>query len=63
MLNLSELIIQNPKVSSFYDLVELLKQRAGEGEIHLHFDIKPDYQDTPRNWQWRLEAAFYRGDR
>ncbi|MEE8188656.1 MAG: hypothetical protein V3T80_05560 [Kiloniellales bacterium] len=63
MLNLSELIIQNPEVTSFYDLVELLKQRAGEGEIHLQFDVKPDYVDTPRNWEWRLEAAFYRGDR
>jgi hypothetical protein len=23
--------------------------------------VKPDYRDTPKNWQWQLEAAFTRG--
>jgi hypothetical protein len=22
-------------------------------------DVKPDYGDTPENWEDRLEAAFY----
>ncbi len=63
MLNLSDLIIQHPEVDSFHDLVALVRQRAAEGEIHLRFDIKPDYVDTPRNWEWQLEAAFSRGAR
>ena len=28
--------------------------------IVLHMDLKPDYPDTPRDWQNRLELAFYR---
>jgi hypothetical protein len=63
MLNLSDLIIQHPEVESFRDLVALVQQRAAEGEIHLRFDIKPDYVDTPRNWEWQLEAAFSRAAR
>jgi hypothetical protein len=60
MLNLSDLIIQHPEVESFQELVALLRWRAAEGEFHLRFDIKPDYPDTPRNWEWQLEAAFSR---
>ncbi len=63
MLKLSELVIQNPQVGSFHDIVLLVRQRAGDGEIFLNFDVKPDYVDTPRNWQWQLEAAFNRGIR
>lgn len=63
MLNLSDLIIQHPEVESFHDLVALVRRHAEEGEIHLHFDIKPDYVDTPRNWEWQLEAAFSRAAR
>lgn len=63
MLNLSELVIQNPEVGSFHDIVLLVRQRAADGEIFLNFDVKPDYIDTPRNWQWQLEAAFNRGMR
>jgi len=35
-----------------------VQQRGSDGLILLNFDIKPDYPDTPRNWQWALEAAF-----
>ena len=63
MLDLSDLVIQHPEVESFHDLVLLVRQRAADGEILLHFDVKPDYIDTPRNWQWRLETAFNRGMR
>ncbi|MCH8998715.1 MAG: sulfur relay protein DsrC [Proteobacteria bacterium] len=63
MLNLSELVIQHPEVGSFHDIVLLVRQRAADGEILLHFDVKPDYIDTPRNWQWQLETAFNRGMR
>lgn len=63
MLKLSDLIIRHPEVESFHDLVALVRRRAAEGEIHLQFDVKPDYVDTPRNWEWQLEAAFSRAVR
>ena len=40
------------------ELEELVKEAARQGEIHLSFDLKPEYQDTPRKWQDRLETAF-----
>jgi hypothetical protein len=58
MLDLSEIIIQNPQINSFEELLTAVRLRGSEGQILLHFDIKPDYPDTPRNWQWALEAAF-----
>lgn len=61
MAKLSDLIISYPDVDSFADLTELVRHAAGAGYMHLEFDIKPDYRDTPRNWQWVLETAFARG--
>ena len=63
MLKLSDLVIQNLEVDSFHDLVLLVRQRAEDGEIFLNFDVKPDYIDTARNWQWQVETAFNRGMR
>lgn len=61
MAKLSDLIISHPEVQSFKEL-ELLVQHAGEsGIMHLQFDIKPDFRDTPRKWEWLLEGAFTRG--
>jgi len=61
MAQLSDLIISHPEVTSFKEL-ETLVQHAGEsGEMFLQFDLKPDYKDTPRKWEWILEAAFTRG--
>ncbi len=62
MLNVSQLIIENMEVESFYDFLKALRRRASEGQILLNFDIKPDYVDTPRDWQWQIETAFYRGE-
>lgn len=63
MLNLSELIIQHPEVNSFKDLLAVLERRAKSGEILLQFDIKPDFPDTPRNWEMEVENAFTWGKR
>lgn len=63
MLDLSELIIQHPEVNSFGDLLTVVGARAKQGEVLLHFDIKPDFPDTPRNWEMELENAFYWGTR
>jgi hypothetical protein len=35
-----------------------MKEYASGEVVLLNFDIKPDYRDTPRNWQWQLEGAF-----
>ena len=61
MAQLSDLIIGHPEVTSFKEL-ETLVQHAGEsGQMFLEFDVKPDYKDTPKKWEWLLEAAFVRG--
>ena len=57
MLYLSEVLIQNPGLDSFEDLLQVIKQRAA-GEIHLKIDIKPNYPDTPANWEDMIEGAF-----
>jgi len=57
MLYLSEVLIQNPQLQSFDELIELiglLKRR----ERFFRIDVKPPYPDTPENWEDRLEAAF-----
>jgi hypothetical protein len=58
MVQISELIISHPEVTTFEELEELVKEAARRGEIHLSFDLKPEYPDTPRRWQDRLETAF-----
>ena len=61
MAKLSDLIIAHPDVIRFKQL-ELLVQHGGEsGQMFLEFDVKPDYRDTRRKWQWILEAVFTRG--
>ncbi len=61
-MQLSDLIISNPDVCNFADLTQLVVAAAHNGERFLHFDVKPDYRDTPANWELKLEAAFYWGD-
>jgi hypothetical protein len=58
---LSDLIIQHPEVNSFSELELLVAHAAESGQIFLEFDIKPDYRDTPKKWEWRLEARFTQG--
>lgn len=61
MAMLSNLIISNPDVTSFDELKQLVAHLGESGEMHLEFDLKPDYRDTPKKWEWILEAAFTRG--
>ncbi len=63
MAKLSELIIANPDVTTFDELERLVANAGESGQMFLEFDLKPDYRDTPRKWEWRLEAAFTRGTR
>ncbi len=59
MLNLSEVIMQHHDLESFEQLIEVIKQRALDGEIHFRIEVKPPYPDTPEDWEDRLEMAFY----
>ncbi len=61
MARLSDLIIQHPEVDSFDGLQHLVAHAAESGLMHLEFDVKPDYRDTPKKWEWKLEAIFARG--
>jgi len=57
MLYLSEVLMQNPDLDSFPDLLKLVEERS-KGEIHLKIDIKPNYIDTPADWEDKIEGAF-----
>ena len=61
MAKISDLIIQNPQINRFADLERLIAELGEAGMTHLEYDIKPDYRDTPRKWEWKLESSFYRG--
>lgn len=58
MANLSDLIISHPEIVSYEDLETLVAEAAKSGMILLYMDLKPDFPDTPRDWQ-RLEVIFY----
>ena len=57
MLNLSEVLIQNPQIETFDELTRIIKERS-KTEIFFRIDVKPPYGDTPENWEDRLEAIF-----
>lgn len=57
MLHLSEIMIQNPHLDSFADLLAIIQERKTEA-IHLKIDIKPNYPDTPADWEDKIEGAF-----
>lgn len=60
-INISELIIGNPAITSFPQLLAAVRDIQSEHMLYLNFDVKPDYRDTPRNWQWQMENAFTEG--
>lgn len=61
---LSEIIIQHPEVNSFAELIAVIRRRAEEGDrFFLEMDLKPEFPDTPRNWEMRIEEAFSWGER
>lgn len=62
MANLSDIIISHPEVVSYEELERLIVEAARSGLILLYMDLKPDFPDTPRDWQHRLEMLFYKAD-
>ena len=61
MAMLSDLIIGHPEVDSFADLERLVAHAGESGVMFMEYDVKPDYRDTPKKWEWRLETVFTRG--
>ncbi|MBM3567211.1 MAG: sulfur relay protein DsrC [Alphaproteobacteria bacterium] len=62
MIKVSDLVIGNPNVQSFADLRRYVAEAARRGYRFLQFDVKPDFVDTPRNWDFVLETDFYARD-
>ena len=58
MLYLSEVLMKNHDLSTFEGLKEVLKGEARQGQMFFEMDVKPDFNDTPTNWQDECEAAF-----
>jgi len=58
VLKLSNILISNHDLENFQELLELIQVFAQRGERFLQFDVKPEFPDTPENWEDRLEAAF-----
>jgi hypothetical protein len=58
VLWLSEILMQEHNLQSFDDLVAAVRRRADGSEMFFRMDVKPPFQDTPNNWEDRLEAAF-----
>jgi hypothetical protein len=57
MLYLSEVLLQNPQLENFEELCELIKDKS-KTEMFFRIDVKPQFFDTPENWEDRLEAMF-----
>jgi len=57
MLHVSELLLQHREISTFEELIDVVKERA-KCEMFFRMDLKPPYPDTPNNWEMILEAAF-----
>ncbi len=55
---LSKICIRNAHISSFKELLATIEKTDFEGNCLLQIDIKPDYPDTPRNWEPLVESAF-----
>ena len=58
MLWLSEVLLQEHDIDSFEALTAVIGARARAGEMFFRMDVRPPFQDTPDDWEDRLEAAF-----
>ena len=58
MILISEILIEEYELASFTDLKLAVQQRAAQGERFLRFDIKPQFADTPEDWESVLESIF-----
>ncbi len=57
MLLLSDVLIQHSDLETFEELMETVKL-CSKSEMFFRIDVKPQFADTPEDWEDRLEAAF-----
>lgn len=50
--------MKNHELSSFEELKVALKEEARQGQMFFEIDVKPQFDDTPGDWENQLEAAF-----
>lgn len=50
--------MKNHDLNSFEGLKEALKEEARQGQMFFEIDVKPQFDDTPNDWENQLEAAF-----
>ncbi|MBT8004653.1 MAG: hypothetical protein HN578_17220 [Rhodospirillales bacterium] len=58
IIPLSQIVIHNHDVVTFADLLKVVTALGERGMTLMEFDFKPDFPDTPRDWQTKLEIAF-----
>lgn len=58
MFYLSDILKQEHELDTFEGLLEVLRNKARSGEVHMNIDVKPPFQDTPKDWENRCEVAF-----
>ena len=58
MLYLSAILIERKDIETFDDFLEVVREKAANGERFIRFDLKPPFPDTPSNWEDRVESAF-----
>ncbi len=58
MLWLSEVLLQHHELTSFTELVAVVRNGGDKGEMFFRMDVKPPFLDTPDNWEELLEASF-----
>ncbi|MDX2477001.1 MAG: sulfur relay protein DsrC [Gammaproteobacteria bacterium] len=58
MLWLSEVLLQHHELTSFDELVAVVRNGGGKNEMFFRMDVKPPFFDTPENWEEVLEASF-----
>ncbi len=63
MFYLSDILKVEHDLDNFEDLLEIVRNKARGGELHMDVDVRPPFQDTPKDWQDRVEVAFTFPDR
>lgn len=58
MLWLSEILLQHHELETFEDLERIVRELGQRGERFFRMDVRPQFEDTPEDWEDRLEAAF-----
>lgn len=58
MLYLSEVLMEGHAMESFKELCNVVSDKGKAGEMFFRIDVKPQFMDTPDNWEEQLEAAF-----